>query len=323
MTKSSYRFNPESLNYDKIKKNFLKVCVKYFSYFIASVVLAIGYYIVLSPIYSSSSERRLKKEIQMLQSTYDTLGMRFNMFEKAFEGIQNRDTSIYRAIFYSNPVSPFGAYKTYTEDDMLDMLSVYNNIELAKDSYRKLGKIEELILANEQKFASIQQILTDSTHITAGVPSIQPVENKILTRVGASVGTKVHPFYKILKFHDGIDFTVPIGSNVFATGNGVVTSVATSAQGKGTVVTIDHGMGYQTSYAHLSKVLVSKGSNVKRGQIIALSGDTGMSIWPHLHYEVWKDGKIQNPVSYFFAELSPEEMKIVINLSSNNGQSLD
>lgn len=321
MAKHRYKFNPESLSYDKVRKNWLRIGLRFFSYFLASVMLAIIYYLILSPIYHNPEERRILRQYRTLNQHYDSLNLRYQLVEEVIAGIQERDTGIYRSVFFSDPVSPFN--NRFTSDDRLDKINSFSNIELVKNTSSLMDQLATLSELNEQKFKAIYEILTDSTGLAASIPAIQPVENSRLTRVGASVGMKIHPFYKMLRMHQGIDFTVPIGTDVYATGNGTVQLVETAPRGEGTRIIINHGFGYTTKYAHLNQVLVRKGQKVKRGQVIALSGDSGTSIWPHLHYEIQKNGKIHNPVNYFFAELSPEEMEIVINLASNTGQSLD
>ena len=133
---------------------------------------------------------------------------------------------------------------------------------------------------------------------------------------------KIHPFFRVAKMHQGIDFTVPVGTKVYATADGIIKNIGSSGK-QGNVITIDHGNGYKTVYAHLDRVLVAKNEKVRRGKIIALSGDSGISIWAHLHYEVWKNDKNYNPVLFFFAELKPTEIKKIIEISTHTGQSLD
>ncbi|MDR0660183.1 MAG: M23 family metallopeptidase [Prevotellaceae bacterium] len=324
MAKHSYKFNPESLSYVKVKKNWFRIALRLFSYFLASVMLAIVYYLLFSPIYHNPEERKLLRQYRALDQHYDSLLIKYELVEDVIIGIQERDSGIYRSVFFSDPISPFGKDYNLSGDDRLDRLNSYSNKELVHTTYQQIDKLVELSNSNKQKFETIRQMLSDSSsNLTASIPAIQPVENSQRTRVGASVGMKIHPFYKMLRMHEGIDYTVPIGTEVYATGDGVITSVETAPRGEGTSITVDHGFGYTTKYAHLSKVLVRKGTKVRRGEIIALSGDSGASIWPHLHYEVRKNGKFHNPVNYFFGELSPEELEIIINLSSNTGQSLD
>ena len=155
------------------------------------------------------------------------------------------------------------------------------------------------------------------------IPSIQPVINKQLTLLTASYGMRIHPFFKTLQAHQGVDYTIPEGSRVFATADGVVRNVSSRSSTQGRTVVIDHGNGYETSYSHLSKINVRKGQQVRRGDIIALSGDTGLSLAPHLHYEVRKDGMRVDPVHYFFMELSPGEYQRLMRIAQSGMQSFD
>jgi murein DD-endopeptidase MepM/ murein hydrolase activator NlpD len=157
----------------------------------------------------------------------------------------------------------------------------------------------------------------------ANIPAIQPLSNKDLTRVASPFGVRIHPFYKVLKMHTGMDFTAPTGTEIYATGNGVVVDVVYSARGYGNTIIIDHGYSYKTLYAHLSKPLVKPGNKVRRGDVIGLVGSTGMSMAPHLHYEVRKNDEPINPINFYFNDLSPEEYDKIIELASQSGQSLD
>jgi len=155
------------------------------------------------------------------------------------------------------------------------------------------------------------------------IPSIQPVINKQLTLLTASYGMRIHPFYKTLQSHQGVDYTIPEGSRVFATADGTVREVAQRNSTSGQTVVIDHGNGYETSYNHLSKINVRKGQQVRRGDIIALSGDTGLSLAPHLHYEVRYNGMRVDPIHYFFMELSPTEYQRLMRIAQSGMQSFD
>ena len=151
----------------------------------------------------------------------------------------------------------------------------------------------------------------------------QPVINNDLTLVTASFGMRIHPFYKSLSQHNGVDFTVPEGSRVFATADGTVTEATRRNSPTGLTVTIDHGNGYQTRYGHLSKTSVKRGQKVNRGDIIALSGNSGLSLAPHLHYEVIYNGQSVDPLNYFFMELSPAEYHRLIRIAQSGMQSFD
>ncbi|MBO7379265.1 MAG: M23 family metallopeptidase, partial [Bacteroidales bacterium] len=154
------------------------------------------------------------------------------------------------------------------------------------------------------------------------IPAIQPVSNKDLKYMASGYGWRLHPVYNIRKFHAGMDFSAEKGTDVFATGDGRVTQAGYN-KGYGLCITVDHGYGYETVYAHLSKKLVNRGQSVKRGDKIGEVGSTGVSTGPHLHYEVHLRGAIQNPANYYFLDLTPEQYEEMIEKSENNGLSMD
>jgi murein DD-endopeptidase MepM/ murein hydrolase activator NlpD len=154
------------------------------------------------------------------------------------------------------------------------------------------------------------------------LPAIMPVSNKDLRYTGSGFGMRFHPILRINRMHEGIDFIAPGGSEVYATADGVVTAARVSRT-FGNIIEIDHGFGYQTLYAHLKAFNVKAGQAVKRGQVIAWVGNTGLSAGTHLHYEVHHQGKETDPVHYFFNDLSPGEYERIIKLASENKTSLD
>jgi murein DD-endopeptidase MepM/ murein hydrolase activator NlpD len=156
----------------------------------------------------------------------------------------------------------------------------------------------------------------------ASIPAIQPISNKNLKRIASGFGYRIHPVYKTWRMHTGMDFTAPIGTPIYATGDGVVIKPKSRMSGYGKVVVVDHGYGYKTLYAHCSKIIVRPGQKVKRGQIIGYVGNTGISTGPHVHYEVLKNDRPVNPVNYFYQDLSPEEYEKVIEISSRANQSM-
>jgi murein DD-endopeptidase MepM/ murein hydrolase activator NlpD len=155
------------------------------------------------------------------------------------------------------------------------------------------------------------------------VPAIMPISNRDLTRTATGFGMRMHPIYKIVMPHNGMDFTAPIGTDVYATGDGTITVVQLSQRGYGNHIVIDHGFGYTTLYAHLNNFNVRRGQKVKRGEVIGYVGNTGTSVAPHLHYEVRLNGNLVNPVNYFFEDLNANEYERIIEIASKTGQSFD
>jgi len=155
------------------------------------------------------------------------------------------------------------------------------------------------------------------------IPAIQPISNKDLTRIASGFSYRIHPIYKIMHFHTGLDFAAPSGTEIYATGDGVVRVANAESRGYGNHIVLDHGYGYQTLYGHLSRYAVRPGQKVKRGEIIGYVGSTGTSTAPHLHYEVMKGGEKINPINFFYNDLSPSDYEKVLELASKSNQSFD
>ena len=129
-------------------------------------------------------------------------------------------------------------------------------------------------------------------------------------------------FTKKKRMHWGMDFSAKRGTPIFASGNGIIKRADNRSAGFGKHIRIDHGFGYTSLYAHLQKYNVRRGQKVKRGELIAYSGNSGRSTAPHLHYEVHKNGKKLNPINFFFNDLTPNEYEEVIKLASVENQAL-
>ena len=159
-------------------------------------------------------------------------------------------------------------------------------------------------------------------NLIAAIPAIQPIYNKDLRRVASGYGMRIDPFLKVRRMHYGLDFSVKKGTPIYATADGEVVIIKSSFGGLGKHIYLDHGNGYRTVYAHLNKFNVKKGQKVKRGELIAYSGNTGRSTSPHLHYEVHKNGEKINPINFFFNDLTPSQYEEVIRIASIENQAL-
>jgi murein DD-endopeptidase MepM/ murein hydrolase activator NlpD len=236
--------------------------------------------------------------------------------------MQDRDDNIYRTIFGADPYPSYkrelgtgGNQKKYAA--MQDLAHGDLVVEISK----KLDILEKRIVAQSMSFDSVVNMAKNKEKLLQSIPSIQPISNADLTRIASGYGYRMHPIYKIMKMHTGMDFTADIGTPIFATGDAIVEKAETMS-GYGQIVVLDHGFGYKTRYAHVSKYKCKPGEKVKRGDIIALVGNTGASVGPHLHYEVFYKGNHVNPVNFFFNDLSPEEFDQVITISSRPTQSM-
>ena len=167
------------------------------------------------------------------------------------------------------------------------------------------------------------EMVKNKSDMLAAIPAIQPIANKKLTRLASGFGSRIHPIYKVSKMHTGMDFTAPKGTEIYATGNGLVEAADKDRRGYGNHVIIDHGFGYQTLYAHMKNLIVRKGQRVKRGEVIGYVGNTGASVGPHLHYEVIKNKVKINPINFYYNDLTPEQYDQMLKISSLANQSFD
>jgi len=284
----------------------------------ASVVLILAYNFMESP-----KERILRREIEQYKLQYAILNERLENVQAVVADLQDRDDNIYRVIFESDPIPSSVRKAGFGGTDRYSRLEGYRNSDLIINTTRKLDVLTSQLVVQSKSFDEVFTLAKRKEELVASMPAIQPVSNKDLRRIGSYFGYRTDPFYKVTKFHEGIDFTAPVGTDIYATGDGTVTSVEFSRSGYGNCIIINHGFGYQTVYAHLSKMNVKKGEKVKRGQVIGFVGNTGKSTSPHLHYEVRKSGRPVDPINYFFNDITPEEYAQMIELSQRPSQSLD
>jgi murein DD-endopeptidase MepM/ murein hydrolase activator NlpD len=266
------------------------------------------------------------RENQELISQYELMLKDLEKVENVLTDLQQRDDNIYRVIFETDPIpssirkAGFGGTNKYSH---LESLS---NSTLIIETARKLDILSKEAYIQSKSFDEVMKLALNKEEMFASIPAIQPITNRNLKHTASGWGYRIHPIYKVRKMHWGMDFTAPVGTPVYATGNGRVTELAGTVSGFsefGRYIKINHGWGFETVYAHLSKYNVKEGQEIKRGDIIGYVGNSGLSTAPHLHYEVHKDGQRVNPALYYFRDLTAEEFDKMIAISSNIGQTLD
>lgn len=322
MKNINYKYNPDTLEYEEVKLTLWDRTKKLSYYLIASVVfsfliLSIAFYNIRNYI-----QKEAAKENQSLRQEISSFNKDLSLILEVLGDIQLRDDNIYRAIFETDPYPDYKRqlgtggnsmkYKKYENMEYGDLV-----IEISK----KIELIEKKLASQSKSFDEVFDLTKEKQKMIKSIPSIQPVSNRDLTRIASGFGLRMHPIYKIIKMHKGMDFTAPIGTEIYATGDGIVEKVGWVG-GYGRTIMINHGFGYKTRYAHCSKYNCRKGQKVKRGDLIGFVGNTGQSSGPHLHYEVFKNKRQINPVNFFFNDLSPEEYDKVIEISSRPNQSL-
>ncbi|MFP4059130.1 MAG: M23 family metallopeptidase [Bacteroidales bacterium] len=323
MPKNKYRFNPETLNYDKIDLTIREKILRGFAFIFVSIAVAVVYYGIFSSFFDTPKEKKLRRENAQLMLQYDIMDKRMDDIASVLEDIQRRDDNIYRTIFEAEPIprsireAGFGGVNRYADLEGFD----YSDIVI--NTAQRLEKLTKQIYIQSKSYDEVIDLALRKEEMLAAMPAIQPISNKDLTRTASGWGYRIHPIYKIKKFHYGMDFTAPLGAEIYATGDGIVDVINRSRRGYGNKVIIDHGFGYKTLYAHLHDFNVKEGQRVKRGDIIGYVGNTGLSTAPHLHYEVHLNNKPVNPINYYMNDLTPAEYDRMIEISMNSGQSFD
>jgi len=323
MAKINYEFNKRSLQFEEVKLTFKQWLLKILWVVAAGMVFAAVVIFLAYTFIDSPKEKMLKREIAQYELQFQILNEKLDNAEVVLNDLADRDDNIYRVIFEAEPVPSAVRKAGFGGTDRYSKLEGYKNSDIIINTAKKLDKIISELVVQSKSFDEVYKMAKNKTKMLACIPAIQPVSNKNLKRLSSYFGYRTDPIYKVKKFHEGIDFSAPIGTPVYATGDGVVKEIKHSRRGYGNRIIIDHGYGYQTVYAHLHKFKVRKGQKVVRGQVIATVGNTGKSTAPHLHYEVRKDKKAVNPIYYFFNDLTPDEYETVLELSSQPTQSLD
>ena len=323
MSKVKYRFNKKSLTFDRVHTTFRKRLLYFFTHFSTGIVFAAVVLLVAYNFLDSPKEKAQKREIEEMKLQYRILNDQLDRVSVVLKDLQERDDNIYRVIFEAEPISPTVRDAGIGGIDRYEKLKAYSNSELLVETNQKMDRILGKLYVQSKSFDEVFQMARNKEKMLASLPAIQPVKNKDLRRVGSYFGTRMDPFYKVRKFHEGIDFTAPVGTEIYATGNGTVVEAGRSAGGYGNQVVIDHGYTYRTVYAHLSRIFVRPGQKVFRGQVIGYVGNTGKSTAPHLHYEVRKNGFPVNPIYFFFNDLTPEQFDQMLVMSAQPSQTMD
>jgi murein DD-endopeptidase MepM/ murein hydrolase activator NlpD len=323
MPKVKFRYNPETLSYDRVETGLKYYISKVFTFSVFGAVMGVVYFLGYIYLFDSPREIRLVRENSRLVSQYEIMSQKLDQFQMVLDDIQQRDENVYRVIYQADSIpnsirrAGFGGVNRYLYLEDMD------NASLVVNTAKKLDIIMKQLYVQSNSFDEIESLTKRKEEMIRCIPAIQPISNNDLRRTASGYGWRIDPIYKINKFHEGLDFSAPTGTDIYATGEGIVSSATISPIGYGKHIEIDHGFGYTTVYAHLDGFKVKPGERIKRGDVIGYVGSTGKSTAPHLHYEVRIKGKAVNPTLYFFQDLTPEEYEKMIHISSNSNQTFD
>jgi murein DD-endopeptidase MepM/ murein hydrolase activator NlpD len=322
MAKKKFQFNPETLSYEQIEHT-LAHKLKNFAVHAVSGIFsgAIFFFIFVSTI-QSPEEKQLGQDKSHMQAQYQVLVRQFANMQEVVTDLQQRDDNLYRVVFQADPIPYSVRRATATNSEYYEQLLDMTNSEIVVTTTKKLNELKKQLYIQSKSYDELVGLSKNKEMMLQSLPAIQPVLNKDLKHMASGYGWRIDPVYHTRRFHAGMDFTAPIGTDIYATANGTVQSAGWQ-QGYGNCIQINHGYGYLTLYGHMSAFKVHAGQAVKRGQVIGLVGSTGKSTGPHLHYEVHYKGQIMNPQNYYYLDLSPADYDRMVQMSNNAGEMFD
>lgn len=316
-----YIYNPDTDNYERVYptlKSRAKAVTRHLA--IGGVVGTLLFLTVYFG-FSSPTEESLRMENAQLRAQYNVLSHRLENSLRVMDNIRNRDDNFYRVMMQMDPLSSGRRLAGLDNEERYRQLNSLTDADLITRLTRNLDLLDRGLYVQSQSFDQLKSMAGRQQDKLAHIPSVLPINVKDYT-MSSGYGYRRDPVYGSTRFHEGLDFAASTGTDVFATADATV-SVAERRSGYGNCIDLDHGYNYLTRYAHLSRIDVKPGDKVVRGQKIGEVGSTGKSTGPHLHYEVRFKDQPQNPVNYYFMDLTPDEYDAMIQLAENAGHVMD
>ncbi len=323
MEKEKYYYNPNTLKYEKYKLSIWQRILRITGFFTSAFFFGFLAMILGYSIFDTPEEKSKKIQLREMQEKYEILDKRIDALSKVLQDMGDRDDNIYRVIFEADPLPDDLRSGGVNKSKIYSELKTLPEAKIISATLQKLERMEKRAYIQSRSYDELTKMIKNKEQMLAGIPAIQPVSNKDLKRIASGFGYRIDPIYKTPRMHTGLDFTAEIGTPVYSTGDGVVEIAGSQGDGYGNKVVINHGYGYETLYGHNSRVVVRAGEKVKRGQTIALVGNSGKSTGPHCHYEVWKNGTKIDPVNYFFNDLTPEQYDQLLKIAEQSNQAFD
>ncbi|MCH5238955.1 MAG: M23 family metallopeptidase [Muribaculaceae bacterium] len=316
-----YKYNSETDNFERFFPTFRDRFKSLGKIILVSTCLALLFVAIFSYLSITPTEKNLMAENKRLKSQYGVVSARLENMMGVMDRLEDRDDNLYRVMMQLDPISNEQRLSGLEYDNRYSQLSKLSDSQLVEQLTKRMNLLEKRIYSQLLSFDQLQETLGNQQDRLASIPSVLPINIADYT-MSSGYGYRVDPIYGSSKFHEGLDFAAAKGTDVFATGDGKVI-LAGREKGYGNCIDINHGYNYVTRYAHLSEILVKSGEEVKRGQLIGKVGSTGKSTGPHLHYEVRYKNVPQNPVNYYFMDLTPEEYYEMIQIAENAGHVMD
>lgn len=320
--KKKFYFNPDTLDYEEVQLTLAHQLRRIFLHILSGTLMGMGFFLIYASVIKSPGEKQAMMEKNRMEGQYKALRGQMDDIQDILTDLQQRDDNLYRVVFQADPIPYEVRTNTSNKTEYYKQLLNMTNSEIVKETSKKLDELKRQLYVQSKSYDDLVVLAQNKEKMLECLPAIQPVANKDLTRVASGFGYRIDPVYHTRRFHEGMDFTAPTGTDIYATANGKITSAGWE-RGYGNCVKISHGFGYETLYGHMSAIYIHPGQDVKRGEVIGAVGSTGKSTGPHLHYEVHYKGEVMNPQNYYFMDLSPDEYDKMIQLSNNAGQMFD
>ena len=311
-----YKFNYKSLSFEEAKTTPFQWVKRILTHLATAVTFAAAVVVIWLSFFESPKEKQLKREMQTYKTEDARMKKQIHLLSNVLKGLEEKDDNLYRAILDAAP--PNRDHDRSNLEEQYAAYSIGSNSEMLNHLQLKMDILTERTQNQLISYKELWKLAQEKESIQASIPAISPVKNPVIV---SGFGMRYHPVYKILRRHTGIDIIGQRGTPIYATADGVVIDHG-DGSGYGIMILINHGRGYKTVYAHLSKKLVKVGQKVKRGELIGYMGSTGLSVGTHLHYEVLKNGEYVNPIHYFFGDLTPEEYNAILEKASEVNQAL-
>jgi murein DD-endopeptidase MepM/ murein hydrolase activator NlpD len=323
MKKVKYYYNTHTLRYEKLDTPLRVRLLQAIGFIAASIVTGMIIFAVAFRYIDSPKEKYLRQQNDDLKDNYSVFIERLKQLELKMDEIENRDNTVYRSIFESSPIPDSARIKDMEQKNEVKLVQSLGESELVKSIGSQLNNLSLRTAYQMKSFDEITDMVKNKEKLLASIPSIQPVSNKNLNRIGSGFGYRIDPVYKDRRAHMGMDFTAPQGTPIYATGDGKVVDAGFNTGGFGNRVIINHGYGYQSWYGHMFRIKARVGETVKRGEVIGYVGNTGKSTGPHCHYEVHHNGIPVDPIYYFYNDLTPAQFDRILKLAAASNQSFD
>lgn len=323
MKKIKYFYDTNTLRYEKLVTPLRVKLLRFFGFISAALVTSALIIWVYTRFVPKATDKELQMRYDVLKDNFGVLNGKVKTLQQQMVELEKRDNEVYRSIFEANPLSDSARSKLIEQKKELDKVNVMGDDELSRDIAKTLNSITARTAYQAESYNAIEKLINNQENKLASIPAIQPVSNKELTRIASGFGMRIHPIYGIAKMHNGLDFTAPQGTPIYATGDGTVTTAGLGS-GTGNHVIINHGYGYETVYMHMVRIKARPGQHVKRGEVIGWVGNTGASTGPHCHYEVHINGNPVDPVYFFYNDLNAEQYDRLLKLAATgSAKSLD